>query len=115
MPRELELRELVDADPVNPFGNRDLSMFAVPTSRRKIPARPCQRTPSPARQLRLIREVTGDARLVLRWLALRGAPPGNRCLPDMSYILTPAEGIRQVLVPRANGSERTPYDEREGL
>ena len=26
------------------------------------------------------------------------------------YILTPAEGIRQVLVPRANGSERTPYD-----
>ena len=29
MPRELELRELVDADPVNPFGNRDLSMFAV--------------------------------------------------------------------------------------
>ncbi len=55
------------------------------------------------------------ARLVLRWLALRGAPPGNRCLPDMSYILTPAEGIRQVLVPRANGSERTPYDEREGL
>ena len=26
------------------------------------------------------------------------------------YILTPAEGIGQVLVPRANGSERTPYD-----
>src|SRR5215472_16531281 len=40
----------------------------------KIPARPCQLTPSPARQLGLIRAVTGDARLALRWLALRGAP-----------------------------------------
>jgi hypothetical protein len=52
-------------------------------------------------------------RLALACFARRA--PGNRCLPDMSYILTPAEGIRQVLVPRANGSERTPYDEREGL
>ena len=55
-----------------------------PTSRWKIPARPCHRTPPPAPQLGLTRDVTSDARLVLRWLALRGAPPGSRCLPDMS-------------------------------
>ena len=55
-----------------------------PTSRWKIPARPCHRTPPPAPQLGLTRDVTSDARLVLRWLALRGAPPSSRCLPDMS-------------------------------
>jgi hypothetical protein len=30
--------------------------------------------------------LAGDiARRVLRWLALRGSPPGNRALPDMRY------------------------------
>jgi hypothetical protein len=31
--------------------------------------------------------LAGDtARRVLRWLALRGSPPGRRCLPDMRYL-----------------------------
>jgi hypothetical protein len=44
---------------------------------------PCQSTRSPARQVGLNRTVTGAARRVLRWLALRGSPAGNRARPDI--------------------------------
>jgi hypothetical protein len=37
----------------------------------------------PDRQAAAIRAVIGACRRVLRWLALRGDPPGNRCLPDI--------------------------------
>src|SRR5277367_1785767 len=43
---------------------------------------------SPDRQTAAIRAVIGACRRVLRWLALRGAPPGNRCLPDICPCLT---------------------------
>src|SRR5438067_540729 len=54
-----------------------------PTSRRKIPARPFHNTGMLARQTG-ITFLSGDTpRRVLRWLALRGSPPGNRERPDM--------------------------------
>src|ERR1700730_445665 len=61
-----------------------------PTSRRKTPARPFQRTGSPPRQVGLILPDGDPARSLLRWLAFRGSPPGNRCLPDKVVSLVQA-------------------------
>jgi hypothetical protein len=49
MPRELESRELLDAGPVNPLGDHDFGVFADADIAPENPARPRQRTPSPAR------------------------------------------------------------------
>jgi hypothetical protein len=73
------LAKLADPHPVDPLGDHDLGMLA---SRQNTPARPCQRTASPARHVGLIRAGRDPARTLLRWLAFRGTPPGNRCLPD---------------------------------
>jgi hypothetical protein len=49
-----------------------------------MPARPFHKTGMLARQTGVA--LAGDtARRVVRWLALRGSPPGNRALPDMRY------------------------------
>src|SRR5947209_2251370 len=60
-----------------------------PTSRRKMPGLPFQRTTSPARQIWLILAGSVAARRVVRWLALRGSPPGNRARPDISLLTAP--------------------------
>src|SRR5947207_14476393 len=66
-----------------------------PTSRRKIPARPFHRTGMLARQTG-ITFLSGDTeRRALRWLALRGSPPGNRALPDIAYA-SPLSRVRPV-------------------
>jgi hypothetical protein len=59
--------------------------FRSPTSRRKTPARPFQRTPRRHAKSGLPWLGRDLACSLLRWLALRGSPPGNLCLPDMIF------------------------------
>jgi hypothetical protein len=71
--------------PVNTLGDHDLGMLAIADlaaedSRAAFPAHRLANT-----QVGLILPGGDPARSLLRWLAFRGSPPGNRCLPDMSY------------------------------
>jgi hypothetical protein len=43
-----------------------------------------------ARQTGVALAPADTARRVLRWLALRGSPPGNRARPDISLLTAPA-------------------------
>src|SRR5277367_589629 len=65
---------------------------------------------SPDRQTAAIRAVIGACRRVLRWLALRGAPPGNRCLPDivpLSHVVRPPPRRRADAAPTASPGRTT--------
>ena len=72
-------------------------MLALPTSLRKTPARPCQR-PWSARHIGRSRTAIGAARQVLCWLALRGSPTGNLCLPDTVFDPLRREIIGDILL-----------------
>jgi hypothetical protein len=77
--------KLADPHSVDPLGDHDLGMRAVANFVwRKTPARPFQRTASPARQVGRIMVGRDPARSLLCWLAFCGSPPCNRSLPDMS-------------------------------
>src|SRR5438477_5261594 len=61
-----------------------------PRSRRKVPTRSFQCTRAPGCHVGGILAAPEDDTLrLLRWLALRGSPPGNRALPDMSLRTVP--------------------------
>jgi hypothetical protein len=64
----------------------------------------------PDRQAAAIRAVIGACRRVLRWLALRGDPPGNRCLPD----IVPSRGAAAANAAGRRGFNRKPrpHDQR---
>ena len=74
--------QLADPHPVNPLGDDDLAMLAVADIAAENSRAAFQRIASPARQVGLIVVGRDPARSLLRWLAFRGSPPGNRCLPD---------------------------------
>jgi hypothetical protein len=76
--------QLRNAYPVDPPIDCHLGMLATPTSRRKMPARPFHKTGMLARQTGVALAASDPVRRLLRWLALRGAPPGNRALPDIA-------------------------------
>ena len=66
-----------------------------------MPARPFHNTGMLARQTGVA--LAGDiARRVLRWLALRGSPPGNRALPDMLGFYALAGARRQIELQRVD-------------
>ena len=94
--------KLHNADPVDPCANLTSACSPSPTARRNTPARSFQRTWSPARQAGAIRVTTGAARRAFRWLALRGSPAGNRCLPDKLHPpeLAASYNAMSGLVPR---------------
>jgi len=64
--------------------NNDLNCLPSQTSRRKKAAQPFQNTGMLARQTGVPLAGANTARRLLRWLALRGAPPGNRALPEIA-------------------------------
>ena len=92
------------------FGVFLVTLAVKATSRRYWPARPFQRTLSPDRQTAAIRAVIGACRCVLRWLALRGAPPGNRGLPvvvPLSHVVRPPPRRRADAAPTVSPGRTT--------
>ena len=89
---------------------QDLAMLVVANIAPVLAGAALQCTLSPDRQTAAIRAVIGACRRVLCWLALRGDPPGNRCLPD----IVPSRGAAAAKAASRRGSNRKPrpHDQR---
>jgi hypothetical protein len=96
------LLQLSDAYPVNSPLDDDLGMLAIADIAAEDTDASFQRTRSPALHVGVDLAADDTARRVLRWLALRGSPPGNRALPDMLGFYALAGAWRQIELQRVD-------------